>query len=222
MQMFPNDFVPPELFGGLASRCLFYPSAGSDTAGPIAAFLPWVDDFWFVDVAFNLTVPFSREHKMEDARDEVLTGTTVKTNAQFRVDVRHERYRWPGRSTPVNIHRCRGRGYDAFRAVFVIPRRTMSVFFHRGDSPGEGGSNFYWLDRQRLRDVVGSLEAGGLVVSDGSLAMPQFTISRCNTMIGTDVLNGAKPFVAASRRFVCVGYLRGRTGLTLPWKTSEA
>ena len=35
------------------ARCLFYPSAGADgkdARNAIEAFLPWVDDFWFVDV----------------------------------------------------------------------------------------------------------------------------------------------------------------------------
>jgi hypothetical protein len=36
----------------------------------------------------------------------------------------------------VTIHRCRGQGYDVFRAAFVDPKRQISVFFHRGDSPG--------------------------------------------------------------------------------------
>lgn len=216
----PSEFVRAEACEGLASRCLFYPSAGNDTRTPLAAFLPWVDDFWFVDVAYDLTVPFNRQYQIEDEGTEQLTGTTLKTRQPFCIDVRHERYRWPRRSTPVNIHRCRGRGYDTFRAAFMIPRKTVSVFFHRGDSPGEGGSNFYWLGRKRLADVMGCLEPGGLVVSDGSNALRQFRQSRRTGRIGAEAANSAQPFAAASRRFVCVGYLGERNGPTLVWKTA--
>jgi hypothetical protein len=207
---------------GLASRCLFYPSAGTDTAAPLEMFLPWVDDFWFADLAYDLTVPFSRQHQMEDSREEKLCGTTVRTDTPYSVDVRHERHRWPQRSGPINIHRCRGHGYDVWRAAFVVPRRAVSVFFHRGDSPGEGGSNFHWLGRKRLPDVLGCLEPGGLVVSDGSLAMSHFAKFRGTEMTGSEALNAVTPFTAASRRFVCVGYLGPRNGPTLVWKTSEA
>jgi hypothetical protein len=216
------QFVRPDVCEGFASRCLFYPSAGTDTETPLAAFLPWIDDYWFVDIAYNLRVPFARGYQVEDARAEGIVGTTIKSRLPFRIDILHERRRFPERETPVNIHWCRGRGYDAFRVVFAIPNRPMSVFFHRGDSPSEGGSNFYWLGRKRLVNVVACLEPGGLVVSDGSNAMRQFRPCARADSVGIETAKQVRSFAAVSRQFACVGYLGERNGPTLVWKTSAA
>jgi hypothetical protein len=191
--------------------CLFYPSAGQDTDLPINAFVPWIREFWFVDANYNLNRRFDKARQLEEERHEVLTGTTLRTGEGFEIMVRHERYRWSAEAGVVTIHRCRGRGYDVFRQVFAIPGRKVAAFFHRGDSHGEGGSNFYWLGRQRLPNVLNCLEPGGIVVSDGSNAMRAFR---------RRLDDGIPPsFEAGTRKFDCVGYLGDRNGPTLVWKT---
>jgi hypothetical protein len=97
--------------------------------------------------------------------------------------------------------------------------RRLSVFFHRGDSPGEGGSNFYWLGRKRLANVLQQLEPGGLIVSDGSLALKQFRRTLEDETLPD--LSSIESFEAKGHRFECVGYLGYRYGPTFAWKTSR-
>lgn len=51
------------------------------------------------------------------------------------------------------------------------------MFFHRGDSTGEGGSNIFWLGDCFFTEVLDALEDGGLIVSDGSNARREFRSS---------------------------------------------
>jgi hypothetical protein len=111
-----------------------------------------------------------------------------------------------------------GRGYDVFRYAFLTLRKPISVFFHRGDSPGESGSNFYWLGRKRLRDVIACLEPGGLVVSDGSLTVRQFRSFHGKEANGSEAMQSAESFELAFRSWQCVGHLENRYGPTLVWK----
>ena len=215
----PSAFLVDHAADGFVARRLFYPSAGGDTGTPIRVFLPWIDEFWFVDKAYDLTSPFAKTRPLVDDSTEVLTGTTIRSGERFEVTVRRERYRWEGKL--VTVHRCRGRGYDTFRTAFAIPGKTLSVFFHRGDSQGEGGSNFYWLDRQRLVNVVRCLEPGGLIVSDGSNAMSEFSPLGSRPAVAPDAAHLPPPFEAASRKFFCVGYLGRRYGPTLVWKVVQ-
>jgi hypothetical protein len=97
-----------------------------------------------------------------------------------------------------------------------MPRQRLSIFFHRGDSDGEGGSGFYWLGRKRLRDVLSCLEPDGVLVSDGSNALRSFRCGRSALQIDQDHI--PPPIEVASRRFACVGYLGDRNGPTLVWK----
>ena len=172
----PDEFLLDTAFNGLKSGRLFYPSAGDDTELPIKTFVPWIRDFWFVDRDYNLNRRnynlnrlFGNKHQLESDEREILTGTTLKTGEPFEIEVRHERYsyRCSGGDGLVTIHRCRGRGYNVFRTVFKDPGLKIAVFFHRGDSPGEGGSNFYWLGRGRRRR--GALEMSSTALNSEDL-----------------------------------------------------
>jgi hypothetical protein len=208
----------PDAFAGLKARTLFYPSAGTDWTVPIDTFLPWIDDFWFVDTSYRLNDQIAQEHLLEEVSKEEVRGRTIRTGEPFCVSVRRERYRTPDDGI-FTIHTCTGRGYDTLRSVFGATGRKLSVFFHRGDSPGEGGSNFRWLGRRRLRNVLAYLEPGGLIVTDGSLAIRALR-RRFQADDPADIVSAATPFEAAGRRFICVGYLGERYGPTLVWKTS--
>jgi len=65
------------------------------------------------------------------------------------------------------------------------------------------------------------LEAGGVIVSDGSNALRQFR-RRPSDIESSNPISSVEPFEAAAHKFVCVGYLGERNGPTLAWKTSEA
>ena len=207
-----QQYLSPAASTDLRARCLFYPSAGSDTEVPFATFLPWIDEFWFVDLACDLEKRFTDDYEpVEPATLEEQVGRTGK-DKPFNNVIRQERYRVPGRETPVTVRLCRGRGYDVFRYAFLTPRKPISVFFHRGDSQGESGSNFYWLGRKRLRDVIACLEPGGLVVSDGSLAVRQFRAFHRTDTNGSEAMQSAESFERALRSWQCVSdILRTKT-----------
>jgi hypothetical protein len=104
-------------------------------------------------------------------------------------------------------------------SIFVAQGRKLSIFIHRGDSAREGGSGFLWLGSRRIRKVLASLEPGGLIVSDGSLAIR--AMRRRFTGLGpAGIAEAAGSFEYAGYDFDCVGYLGMRYGPTLVWKTS--
>lgn len=183
-----------------------------------ATFLPWIDDFWFVDVGDPPDSSAVANYPLEDQSETQVEGQTIRTKEPFSLTVRQERYRKPTGGT-FTIHAGTGRGYDALRAVFGASGRKISVFFHRGDSPGEGGSNFYWLGRKRIRNVLAHLEPGGLIVSDGSLAIPRLRREFLHED-PAQIVSAAGSFEVAAHLFTCVGYLGERYGPTLVWKTS--
>jgi hypothetical protein len=216
--MEPAHMIQSEAFEGLSARTLFYPSAGRDWATPIEAFRPWVRDFWFVDQNYpfpGLRLPAT---KLEHEWTEEVTGETLRAKTPFVISIRHREYR--ARDGEVyRTHECHGRGFDVFRAVIRARGIPLGVFFHRGDSLGNGGSNFWWLHRKRLESVLQLLEPGGLIVSDGSLALRNFKWSAPEGWAGD--LSAIRSFKRRSHRFDCVGYLGERYGPTLVWKTTS-
>ena len=210
--------IIPDAVRGLSGGALFYPSAGADLEIPLHAFRPWISDFWFVDQSYAVENQYGPRDLLEDVRLEEVNGVTLRSGSPYRIAIRHETYRTENGRT-FTIHACRGRGYDAFRSLIRGNGRKLSVFFHRGDSPAEGGSNFYWLGRKRLVNVLQQLEAGGLVVSDGSLALKHFRRSIAEE--ASPDLSSIKSFEAKGYRFECVGYLGHRYGPTIVWKTSQ-
>lgn len=52
--------------------------------------------------------------------------------------------------------------------VFCRNVEKLAVFFYRGDSTGEGGSNQWWLGETLFIAIVLSLPEKGLIVTDGS------------------------------------------------------
>ena len=138
----PEHLMLPDAFDSLKARTLFYPSAGTDWAVPIDTFLPWIDDFWFVDTNVRLSDPIAGQYVLEESSEEEFCGRTIRKEEPFCIPVQHRRYRRPGGGGAFTVHTCTGRGYDVLRSAFGASAPNLSVFFHRGDSPGEGGSNW--------------------------------------------------------------------------------
>ena len=200
------------------ARRLFYPSAGTDWRTPITAFQAWISEFWFVDTHEQDVTAL---HEICDSvvliEANRLEGHTLGGKAT-EVKIRCFECRISGNIITVNL--CKGKGYETFRLAFKIPGNRVSVFFHRGDSTGEGGSDFYWLHRRRLPNVLECLEPGGLIVSDGSLAIPRLAAFHNSSKSGESAFRAATPFEKFGRTFSCVGYLNNRYGPTLVWKVN--
>jgi hypothetical protein len=216
--------VPETILSNLKNGSLFYPCSGDDVVTPIKAFSPYLSDFWFVDIrSVNPSLIEKRcGYRLVDSHNERVEGETLRRREPFRITVNHEVYRNISIGAEIRVHRCCGRGYDAFRVLFKNKSQKISVFFYRGDSMGEGGSGFYWLRRGRLRNLLEVLEDGGLIVSDGSNAMRRLAVFHSgDSMTGSEAFSEAETFRFANRQFQCVGYLDNRYGPTLIWQATN-
>ena len=212
-----------EVLEHLQAGSLFYPSAGSDTATPIEVFSPWLSDFWFVDNAYDGT-PLLRNnsnYQLLRHQEKSVNGKTLKKQEPFEIKVYQEIYERTQNQRHITVHQCQGRGYDVFRILLRGKCAPLSVFFYRGDSPGDGGSGFYWLKKPRLKNILEVLEDYGLIISDGSNATRELrTFHNCSGVEGT-AQERVKPFTFAKRCFQCVGYLGERYGPTLAWQVKR-
>ena len=208
----------------LKSRRLFYPSAGSDFSTPIASFLPYIDEFWFADINYDLTKPLltQKDYQLNSRHPSKLSGTTLRRNEPFTVEVSSESYTHLPTSRVFLANVCCGRGYDTFRVAFQDTKRLLSVFFYRGDSPGEGGSGFRWLRKPMLKYVLAQLDPHAIIVSDGSCAMRNLSQFHGDGSVGIGAVSKSKSFKYRERHFECIGYLGERYGPTLAWSVDTA
>jgi hypothetical protein len=218
-----TSFVTPGALEGVAGAAFFYPSAGDDWDDPLRLFVPLITEFWFVDIAYftgesaDRAKPLLADLPLWAFQGFTLDGPPVAARER-RVDAfgneypyvepctRSEVYRHQPSGTCVTIHRRRGYGQ---RSISLVP--DIGVFFHRGDSPGEGGSNVYWLSKRWFPEVRSRLREGGLVVTHGSLAhvKPLRRLARRNPS-RKDAYLGAIHFDKWSRRWTWVGWVGER------------
>ena len=174
------------IFDGIPGRSFFYPCAGNDWDEPLAAFAAWFDEFHFVDLYYQFSryslikssgwtlVPASttRDGPADDAIRYVLTDSSSYRDispAWLR-----ETYACQQSGRTVRITRRRGFGQYA---LDELPDASLGVFFHRGDSSGEGGSNTWFLANRKaghpplaclFDKIKRKLAYPALIVSDGS------------------------------------------------------
>jgi hypothetical protein len=160
-------------------RVLFYPCAGGDIDTPVAAFSAIIDEFWFVDVNYYVRrLPRLRGPRIEDVEIEEwsLNGADCQVTTQ--------RFRNPRFNKTMCLNFVTGDGKSAFDTLFEDSKgdRELSIFFHRGDSRGEGGSNVYWLHNHDidgnpiglLQRVLAKMEIPAILCTDGSNAIDEF------------------------------------------------
>lgn len=71
-----NQFIiPTDALNSFQSRNLFYPSSCSDLCIPIETFLPWINDFWFVDCRYDV-----KEALKETLNYELINQTMYPAN----------------------------------------------------------------------------------------------------------------------------------------------
>jgi hypothetical protein len=215
----PEHALDTAVLACLQSRNLFYPSAGKDFLAPIEMFLSWVEHFWFVDINYGgePLLAGKPEYHLLDLRSEPVTGLTIKKKEPFEVRMFHEIYERREDKRRFTLHQCKGFGYNAFRASLKCEGQALSIFFYRGDSGGDGGSNFLWLQEDRLKNVLEVLEDGGLIVSDGSNAIRQLKRFH-HSELGISAVDQAEAFVFGGKSFECLGYAGERYGPTLVWQ----
>ena len=129
---------------------LFYPCCGDDTSLPIELFGDCVESCVFADPRQDGELVYVRG------------GQQRKGIGAIRV-IKQSRLRPPRRRTQNAVEFIK----DGV-LCFLADVRALSVFFYRGDSTGEGGSDQHWLGPVLFNAVLSRLQPGGLIVTDGS------------------------------------------------------
>lgn len=174
------------IFIGIPGRSFFYPCSGSDWDEPLAVFSDWFDDFHFVDLRYQfLPVSPIQSHQWM----LLPTSTTLKGKAVDsirHIETETSRYREICPAWLRQVYECakskrticitRRRGFGQY-ALDQLPDGSLGVFFHRGDSPGEAGSNTWFLANRKASytpltclfdKIKRKLAYPALIVSDGS------------------------------------------------------
>jgi len=182
--------IPLEIDLPLGS--LFYPCCGSDIEQAVRAFGRCVTDCHFAD-------PYNPPH----GRSRRASGfkPVFVPHVETVVVGGHEHKLIDGTSCPVYSHEKDG----LLTLIEDVP--LLSIFYYRGDSYGEGGSNQRWLEPVLFHTVLARLLDGGLITTDG----PNCGSGRNDKSVPWSSLcgGGAKgdKFEYARREFVCVGEL---------------
>jgi hypothetical protein len=227
------SFVQPHVLDSLRGAALFYPSAGEDWYEPLMAFAPAIAEFWFVDVGYftlrpaDVVRPLVQDSAVLDFQGFALVGPAL-ARPERRLDpsgqsypfiepcTRTEIYVHRSTNTPIRVHRRRGFGQ---RSISLVP--DIGVFFHRGDSPGEGGSNVYWLSKRWFPTLSRHLRDGGLVATSGCLAhVRQLRQMRRRYSSPQRAFEEGARFDKWDRRWTCVGWV-GDQG-TPVWQLTAA
>ena len=171
----------------IPGRSFLYPCAWEDWNDVLPAFADHFDNFIFVDICYQFKSPKSiRIPGWNQLTDQtVLIGPPQDSMRQI-VDGT-SRYRditpaWLSEEFVNDVGRVikvtRRRGFGQF-ALDEVPDDSMGVFCHCGDSPGEGGSNSWYIANRRCSfpmlsnlfdKIKRKLAYPALIVSDGSLS----------------------------------------------------
>ena len=174
------------VFNGIPGRTFIYPCAGNDWDEPLAAFATWFDEFHFVDLDYQ----FSRHSLIKSSRwtlvpasatfdgpaDDAIRYVQTETSAYRDISPAWLRETYACQQSDRTIRITRRRGFGQY-ALDELPDASLGVFFHRGDSTGEGGSNTWFLENWKARHPpLGclfdkskrKLAYPALIVSDGS------------------------------------------------------
>lgn len=86
-------------------------------------------------------------------------------------------------------------GYTEYQQDGIVTLLTeindLAIFFHRQDSPGEGGSNQLWKREVLFPLVLSKIQNNGLIVTDGSLCG---YVDDFDEYLPWNALCGMKPF----------------------------
>lgn len=174
------------IFDGIPGRSFIYPCSGKDWDEPLAVFADWFDEFHFVDLHYQ----FSHLSPIKSSRWTLLPARTalegpakdfiryVETGSRSHCDISpawlRETYACQQSDRTIRITRRRGFGQYA---LDELPDASLGVFFHRGDSTGEGSSNTWFLANRKpshpplgclFDKIKRKLAYPALIVSDGS------------------------------------------------------
>lgn len=227
------------VFTDIPGRKFIYPCSGTDWNKPLAVFSGRFDEFHFIDIHYQ----FSRPVVIERPGWTLIPAMTVLDGLAID-SIRHvqcgghdhrdispawlqEVYECQRSGRTIRVTRRRGFGQYA---LDEIADGSLGVFFHRGDSTGEGGSNTWFLANRKRRHpplaclfekIKRKLAYPALIVSDGSNTdISQLRKAAEESSATAEAsLAGKKEFEFSSLRWQRVGEIgsaRGRR--TVVWR----
>ncbi len=229
-----DTYIPEEWLQAASVGDFLYPCAGHDYRPAIDVFLPYVSDFTFCDLYYPAGLEMRPVLESQDlirisSQTEGATHSTLRTvgdHPRIESSTLIETYRHQPTNREITIRRRRGFGQFA---LLDAPLRSISVFMHRGDSPGEGGSNIYYLADcpskyapigHLLTTLSERLTDRAIVLSDGSNTRIKPLKALHNQNIsGAEALErmSGSAFIQSSFRWRCIGFLNNKYGPTLAW-----
>lgn len=193
-------------------RVLFYPCCGDDLEPPVHYFWDEIDEFWFVDKR----IPRLQQSLAEEIGLEVNQRLRRAIRHILKPQTRVECYCAIDRDNSKRIYCISADAEEIFPKM-----NRIDVFFYRGDSQGEGGSNIYWLDKY-IQEILRKMPPKGYIVTDGSNCKDKSLEPLRRFHRSKDVNIGSlKTFEAYGRRFQFVRRLDDRYGPTLVWEVSR-
>ncbi len=210
----------------LTPGALFYPSCGSDTYAPLNMFIDSVNAFHFVDHLIIPPLPLlQRENRIllqgiglaieRQETSEPAGKQNENRNQLLKHPANDEKCfqeTWEflvgGQRRSVEIFRHHCDNLEAFGAL-----EHISVFFYRGDSPGEGGSGQMWTGRELFPQIVAKLTPRALIVTDGAnhdLNKEKNHVTPWQPLLDYSAQEDNRDFHYQGRQFVYIGQLDGR------------
>jgi hypothetical protein len=229
-------YVSPDWLEATRGSMLFYPAAGSDYAEALAIFQDYVDTFWFCDIAYPGDVMFPANLRLVARRQSGYPMAVIES----RIDKDKRPYNFLEPSKLVETYeRADGRqlaviwrkGFGQIALSKEFNDRSLGVFMHRGDSPGEGGSNVYFLANKKARyepcsnlfdKLARRLKDKALIISDGSnSSIRRRRLRRFHNkpVEGREAFSyhQGRTFSFGGFDWTCVGWLSKKNGPTLVW-----
>lgn len=168
-----------------SGKIFMYPCAGNDVVEPVQVFGEFYDTFLFVDLNYSSTTKMPKiigwnevsgsQRRFGSANSSI--RIVQNGYSKFKVvDPEWFCSDYTNEKTGRKISVVRRRGFGQY-ALHELSDDSLSMFMHRGDSAGEGGSNVYYLANRRtshepisnlLSIIKCKLTHPALIASDGS------------------------------------------------------
>lgn len=234
-------FIDPGWLRSIRGGVFYYPAAGNDLEEPIAVLHDYIDTFWFCDIQrpslkTDMLTKSPWEYRLLDrqtigpldAKIEFRRDDSGATYHHLEPSIISDTYK---RNNDRQIRVFRRRGFGQIALAKEFSPRSISVFMHRGDSPGESGSNVYFLANKRatyppcgnlFSALAERLADRSIIISDGSNSHFSW-LRRFHRKSG---ISGEAAYTYHAGRpcqqfggfnWACVGWLSQKYGPTLVW-----
>jgi hypothetical protein len=238
-----SHYIQPEWIDKIKGKPFYYPCAGHDWDEPIKIFGEVCTELWFCDHSYEELSKVDRIIKADNDLDLKFITHRIVGNVESKIEnnngykfiessKKYEQYEYKN-GKKLTIIRRRGFGQIGLHDEFMD--NSLSVFMHRGDSQGEGGSNVYFFKNFKSNyEKIGNLanlvtrkiNNKALIITDGSNSPkghPIRKFHRKNDLGGFEAYQNLreKKYTRDGLIWQCVGYLSMKYGPTLAWGVTK-